>query len=68
VDMVAAQQVLYNSKRATNFDSREFLDAVCSNAKQAFNKSVNIETVASNGELSNDAAVASRVWLEKRVA
>jgi PAS domain S-box-containing protein len=57
VAMVAAQQVLYNSKRATKFDSWEFLDAVCSNAKQAFDKSVNIETVASKGELSNDAAM-----------
>jgi PAS domain S-box-containing protein len=55
--MAAAQRILYSTTDATHCSAREFLDAVCHTAKQAFPQTIEIVCEAASGELSNDSAV-----------
>lgn len=55
--MAAAQKVLYQANNARSYRAKEFIDAVCSGARQGFGKNVTLECSADDGELSNDTAV-----------
>jgi PAS domain S-box-containing protein len=55
--MAAAQRVLYGTTGATRCSAREFLDAVCHTAQQAFPADIRIVREAAEGEISNDTAV-----------
>jgi PAS domain S-box-containing protein len=54
--MAAAQKVLYQAN-TRGYRAKEFIDAICSSARQAFGKNITIEGTADDGELSNDTAV-----------
>ena len=55
--MAAAQRVLYGATDATQFNAREFLDAVCNTAQQTFPAEIKIVCEAASGELENDTAM-----------
>jgi PAS domain S-box-containing protein len=55
--MAASQRVLYATDNATRFSAREFLDAVCQTAQQAFPANVKIICETAAGELDNDNAM-----------
>jgi PAS domain S-box-containing protein len=55
--VAAAQRVLYSTRNATRFDTREFVDAVCESARQTFPPDVEIRREADPAELSNDVAM-----------
>jgi PAS domain S-box-containing protein len=55
--MAAAQQVLYNADHPADFDAKDFLEAVCGAARQAFGRHISISLGPAAGKLSNDAAM-----------
>jgi len=55
--MAAAQQVLYDADHPTNYDSKDFIAAVCSTAKQSLGKTIDITWDACSAELPNDTAM-----------
>ncbi|MGQ0485319.1 MAG: sensor histidine kinase [Hyphomicrobiales bacterium] len=55
--MAGAQQVLYASTNGMSFSSREFVEAVCSNAQLAFPPNVSILCDIASGVLANDKAM-----------
>jgi PAS domain S-box-containing protein len=55
--MAAAQRLLYREGNARAFDCAEFLDAVCSSARQAFPDHVRIRMEAHPGHLPNEISV-----------
>jgi PAS domain S-box-containing protein len=56
--MAAAQQVLYEAGNATTYSAKDFLEGVCSSAKQGFSGTVNISVGdCTSARLSNDTAV-----------
>jgi PAS domain S-box-containing protein len=55
--MAAAQQVLYDAEHPADFDAKDFLEAVCGAALQAFGRNVSIALERAAGKLSNDAAM-----------
>jgi PAS domain S-box-containing protein len=55
--MAAAQQVLYDADHPTNYDSKDFIAAVCSTARQSLGKTVDIAWEACSAELPNDSAM-----------
>jgi PAS domain S-box-containing protein len=55
--MAAAQQILYGTKGATRFNAQQFLDAVCSSARETFPRKVEVVCEAEDAELSNDMAM-----------
>jgi two-component sensor histidine kinase len=55
--MAAAQHVLYNADHPAEFDARDFLEAVCGSARQAFGKDISIIFGRASGKLSNDVAM-----------
>jgi len=57
VAMASAQQSLYNAGSPDNFNARDLLEAVCSSAKQSFDRKVTIVCEQAHGEIANDAAM-----------
>jgi PAS domain S-box-containing protein len=55
--MAAAQHVLYDADHPAEFDARDFLEAVCGSARQAFGKDISIIFGRASGKLSNDVAM-----------
>ena len=55
--MAAAQQVLYDADHPTNYDTKDFIAAVCSTAKQSLGKTIDIAWEACTAELPNDTAM-----------
>ncbi len=55
--MAAAQQVLYEADHPTNYNTRDFLAAVCSSARQSLGKSIDIVCDSCTTELPNDTAM-----------
>lgn len=55
--MGAAQQVLYTDRNPRSFGIREFLQAVCASARQAFSKEIEVRIEADPGQLSNDVSM-----------
>jgi PAS domain S-box-containing protein len=55
--MAAAQQVLYDADHPTNYDTKDFIAAVCSTAKQSLGKTIDITWEACTAELPNDTAM-----------
>ncbi len=55
--MAAAQQVLYDADHPTNYDTKHFIAAVCSTAKQSLGKTIDIAWDACTAELPNDTAM-----------
>jgi PAS domain S-box-containing protein len=56
--MAAAQQVLYDAGSPISYKAKDFLDAVCASAKQAFTKNIEVVVSESTSEgLSNDTAM-----------
>jgi PAS domain S-box-containing protein len=55
--MAAAQRLLYREGHARGFDTAEFLDAVCSSARQAFPDHVRIHVEAGPGHLPNEISM-----------
>jgi two-component sensor histidine kinase len=55
--MAAAQRVLYATTAATQFNAREFIDAVCETAQQVFPDTIHIDCEAGPHMLSNDVAM-----------
>ena len=58
--MAAAQQVLYDADHPTNYDTKHFIAAVCSTAKQSLGKTIDIAWDACTAELPNDTAMPWR--------
>jgi PAS domain S-box-containing protein len=65
--MAAAQRVLYGTTDASHFAASEFLGAVCQTIQQTLSREVNIVCQASNGVLSNDAAMPLALILNELV-
>ena len=55
--MSAAQQVLYDADHPTNYDTKDFIAAVCSTAKQSLGKTIDIAWDSCSAELPNDTAM-----------
>jgi two-component sensor histidine kinase len=56
--MAAAQRVLYDAGNMTDFSAKDFLDAVCASAKQAFSGNIDLVIQEStSGKLPNDTAM-----------
>ena len=55
--MTAAQQVLYRTVDAAQFNAQEFLEAVCHTTCQTFSRDVKIVCEAGDVQLSNDTAM-----------
>jgi two-component sensor histidine kinase len=55
--MAAAQQVLYDADHPTNYDTKDFIAAVCSTAKQSLGKTIDIAWESCAAELPNDTAM-----------
>ena len=55
--IAAAQKVLYSNSGATDFNARQFLEAVCQNSQQAFSKDITIEVSATEADLSNQVCL-----------
>jgi PAS domain S-box-containing protein len=55
--MAAAQQVLYDADHPTNYDSKDFIAAVCSTARQSLGKTIDIAWESCGAELPNDSAM-----------
>jgi len=55
--MSAAQRVLYSSADATKFQAPDFLDAVCGAIRHSVPPAIKIESVAAQGEISNEGAM-----------
>jgi PAS domain S-box-containing protein len=55
--MAAAQQVLYDADHPTNYDTKDFIAAVCSTAKQSLGKTIDIAWDSCTAELPNDTAM-----------
>ena len=55
--MAAAQQHLYSDSNPRSFSIKEFLDAVCAAARQAFSKDIAIRIEAERGHLSNEVSM-----------
>jgi PAS domain S-box-containing protein len=65
--MAAAQTVLYRSNNLARFDTRDFMDSICASAASACGEAIEIDCVASTGELSNDTAVPLALILNELV-
>src|SRR5581483_1274077 len=55
--MAAAQRVLYSSADAARFEAGAFIEAVCGTMRHSVPTHVRIESTASAGEISNEAAM-----------
>ncbi len=55
--MAAAQRVLYGTLDATRFSARDFVEAVCESARQAFPAAITVDCEASPDALPNDSAM-----------
>lgn len=55
--MAAAQQTLYMEKDRTRVNAKEFLEAVCSSAKQAFSTDVALHVDVDAVQLPNDVTM-----------
>ena len=55
--MAAAQQVLYDADHPTNYDTEDFITAVCTSAKQSLGKTIDIAWESCISELPNDTAM-----------
>jgi len=55
--MAAAQQVLYDADHPTNYNTKDFLAAVCSSARQSLGKTIKIVWESCTAELPNDTAM-----------
>jgi PAS domain S-box-containing protein len=55
--MAAAQQVLYAADNPTNYNTEDFVAAVCGSARQSFDKPVDIVCETCRTELPNDTAM-----------
>src|SRR5262249_29533516 len=55
--MAAAQQVLYDADHPTNYDTKDFIAAVCNTARQSLGKTIDIAWEACSAELPNDTAM-----------
>jgi two-component sensor histidine kinase len=55
--MGAAQQVFYSVRNSTDVSARDFLDAVCANAKVFFGKEVSINCEATVGSLPKETVL-----------
>jgi two-component sensor histidine kinase len=55
--MAAAQQVLYDADHPANYDTKDFIAAVCSSARQSLGKTINIVWDSCITELPNDTAM-----------
>ncbi len=66
--MAGAQQVLYSCTKTASFNSREFLEAVCDNARLGFPPGVSIDCEIASGELANDKATALALILSELLA
>jgi PAS domain S-box-containing protein len=55
--MAAAQQVLYDADHPTNYDTKDFIAAVCSTAKQSLGRTIDIAWESCTAELPNDTAM-----------
>ena len=55
--MAAAQQVLYDADHPTNYNTKDFLAAVCGSARQSLGKTIDIVWESCTTELPNDTAM-----------
>jgi len=55
--MAAAQKLLYSDSNPRSFSIPDFLQAVCSSARQAFGKEIAIRFEAESGHLSNQSSM-----------
>jgi two-component sensor histidine kinase len=55
--MGAAQQIFYSVRNSTDVSGREFLEAVCANARSFFGKAVSINCEATAGSLPKETAM-----------
>ena len=56
--MAAAQRILYDAGNTTDYNARDFLDAVCASAKQSFGRNIDVVALESTSEkLPNDTAM-----------
>jgi PAS domain S-box-containing protein len=65
--MAAAQTVLYRSDNAQAYRASDFLDAVCTSARQALGRGIALQCSEASGELSNDTAAPLALILNELI-
>ncbi|WP_105383540.1 sensor histidine kinase [Neorhizobium alkalisoli] len=65
--MAAAQQALYSEHDRTEVDARNFVNAVCDSARQAFSQNVTLHIDVEAGHLGNDVTMPLALILNELV-